>query len=126
MLKSQDLTRRAAGQLLESSDEDLRAIANEVSAKLTPTVTQREAYSSPDIAIAGSALFLQLTEFAYTVWSNARARSESQDLLNQLRAAAKAMSEMAAYNQINKQEAETMVKAISSAVNEAEGEAAAR
>jgi hypothetical protein len=36
------------------------------------------------------------------------------------------MSEMAAYNQINKQEAETMVKAISSAVNEAEGEAAAR
>ena len=125
MLTSQDLARRAAGQLLESSDKDLQEVANEVFARLTPTVTQREAYGSAEIVIAAATVFLQLTEVAYTMWADARQRSESQDLANHLRIAAEAMAEIAKYNRLDNHRAEAMIKAISSAVSEVENEAAA-
>jgi hypothetical protein len=125
MLTSQDLARRAAGQLLESSDKDLQAVANEVFARITPTVTQREAYGSAEIVMAAATVFLQFTELAYTVWADARQRSESKDLTDQLRIAAKAMAEMAKYNHLDNRRTEAMIEAISSAVRAVDHEAAA-
>jgi hypothetical protein len=125
MLTRQDFVRRAAAQLLESPDTDLHAVANEVFARLTPTVTNREAYGSAEIALAAATVFLQLTELAYTIVAESRRGSDAEDLANQLRTAAEAMAEMAKYNRIDSHRTEAMIKAISSAMSEVETETAA-